>query len=82
MCIPANDKTIPSLIKWTGSKRKQAPLIAREAKSYNRYFEPFLGGGALLFLFVQVDRCDFAAHLRPADSWSSKRSGEGELHVF
>ena len=52
MCMPANDKTIPSLIKWTGSKRKQAPLIAREAKSYNRYFEPFLGGGALLFLFA------------------------------
>lgn len=52
MCMPANDKTIPSLIKWTGSKRKQAPLIAREAKAYNRYFEPFLGGGALLFLFA------------------------------
>lgn len=52
MCMPATDKTIPSLIKWTGSKRKQAPLIAREAKSYNRYFEPFLGGGALLFLFA------------------------------
>ena len=52
MCMPAKDKTIPSLIKWTGSKRKQAPLIAREAKSYNRYFEPFLGGGALLFLFA------------------------------
>lgn len=52
MCMPANDKTIPSLIKWTGSKRKQAPLIAKEVKSYNRYFEPFLGGGALLFLFA------------------------------
>ena len=52
MCMPAKDKPIPSLIKWTGSKRKQAPLIAREAKSYNRYFEPFLGGGALLFLFA------------------------------
>lgn len=50
--MPANDKTIPSLIKWTGSKRKQAPLIAKEVKSYNRYFEPFLGGGALLFLFA------------------------------
>ncbi len=52
MYSPSNDKTIPSLIKWTGSKRKQAPLIAKEIKSYNRYFEPFLGGGALLFLFA------------------------------
>ena len=52
MCMPTDDKTIPSLIKWTGSKRKQAPLIAREAREYNRYFEPFLGGGALLYLFA------------------------------
>ncbi len=44
-----NEKTIPSLIKWTGSKRKQAPLIAKEAPSFQRYFEPFLGGGALLY---------------------------------
>lgn len=44
------EKTIPSLIKWTGSKRKQAPLIANEIPPFKRYFEPFLGGGALLYL--------------------------------
>ena len=66
MCMPANDKTIPSLIKWTGSKRKQAPLIAREAKSYNRYFEPFLGGGALLFLFSSIQG----------------KPNKGGLHIF
>lgn len=43
-------KTIPSLIKWTGSKRSQANAIARLMPSYQRYFEPFVGGGALLFL--------------------------------
>ena len=37
--------SIPSLIKWTGSKRSQASRIARRAPSHNRYYEPFLGGG-------------------------------------
>jgi DNA adenine methylase Dam len=43
-------KSIPSLIKWTGSKRSQANAIAKLMPTYRRYFEPFLGGGSLLFL--------------------------------
>lgn len=43
-------KTIPSLIKWTGSKRSQAQSIAQLMPSHHRYIEPFLGGGALLYL--------------------------------
>jgi len=43
-------KTIPSLIKWSGGKRSQALKIASYIPEHNRYFEPFLGGGALLFL--------------------------------
>jgi DNA adenine methylase len=42
-------KSIPSLIKWTGSKRSQAPEIVRLMPSYRRYIEPFVGGGALLY---------------------------------
>jgi DNA adenine methylase len=42
-------KTIPSIIKWTGSKRSQAPTIIQLMPSFNRYLEPFLGGGALLY---------------------------------
>ena len=36
--------------KWTGGKRQLLPVI-RELmpKTYNRYFEPFVGGGALFF---------------------------------
>ena len=41
---------VPSLLKWTGSKRSQAAKIAAYAPDFNRYYEPFLGGGALLFL--------------------------------
>lgn len=42
--------TIPSLIKWTGSKRSQASAIASFAPNFDRYIEPFLGSGAMLYL--------------------------------
>ena len=42
--------SIPPLIKWTGSKRLQANNINAYFPEYERYFEPFLGSGALLFL--------------------------------
>ena len=41
---------VPSLLKWTGSKRSQAAKIAAYAPHFNRYYEPFLGGGAVLYL--------------------------------
>jgi DNA adenine methylase len=41
---------VPSLLKWTGSKRSQAARIAAFAPSHNRYYEPFLGGGAMLYM--------------------------------
>ena len=41
----------PSLIKWTGSKRSQAHQIASLFPDNRNatYFEPFLGGGSMLF---------------------------------
>ena len=41
----------PSLIKWTGSKRSQASQIASlfPVKRDATYFEPFLGGGSMLY---------------------------------
>lgn len=41
---------VPSMLKWTGSKRSQAARIAALAPSHDRYYEPFLGGGALLYI--------------------------------
>ncbi len=41
---------IPPLIKWTGSKRRQASKIYPLFPNFSTYFEPFLGGGALLYL--------------------------------
>ena len=45
----------PSLIKWSGSKRSQAEIIAGFFPS-NRtgtYYEPFLGGGSVLYFGAQ-----------------------------
>jgi site-specific DNA-methyltransferase (adenine-specific) len=41
---------IPSIIKWTGSKRSQARIIAQNIPDHRRYYEPFLGSGAMLYL--------------------------------
>lgn len=43
-------RSVPSLVKWTGSKRGQAAAIAAVFPPHRRYFEPFLGGGSLLYL--------------------------------
>jgi DNA adenine methylase len=37
-------------VKWAGGKRQVLPeLIKNIPENFNRYFEPFVGGGALLF---------------------------------
>ena len=43
------NKTYP-IVKWVGGKRQlMFELLKNMQKSYNRYFEPFIGGGALFF---------------------------------
>lgn len=42
-------RAVPSLLKWTGSKRSQAASIAALIPPHKRYLEPFLGGGAVLY---------------------------------
>jgi len=46
---PLSKRVVPSLIKWTGSKRSQASAILKLLPSYRRYFEPFVGSGAILY---------------------------------
>ncbi|MCB0336146.1 MAG: DNA adenine methylase [Bdellovibrionales bacterium] len=42
-------KPLP-FVKWAGGKRQMLPeLRKRVPKKFNRYFEPFVGGGALFF---------------------------------
>ena len=37
------------VIKWSGSKRSQAQAIVTEIPEFNRYFEPFVGGGSISY---------------------------------
>lgn len=42
--------TMVPFVKWVGGKRKLASKIKKYVpKKYNNYYEPFVGGGALLF---------------------------------
>lgn len=43
-----NNKKFQPLVKWSGSKRKVASQLVERIPDYDRYFEPFLGGGAML----------------------------------
>jgi len=48
------------LIKWTGSKRRQAAEIVRRfPRRIGTYYEPFVGGGSVLYEMLGSDiRCD------------------------
>ncbi len=49
---PANTKIKP-VVKWAGGKRQILnELMVRVPAKYNRYFEPFVGGGALVFALL------------------------------
>lgn len=37
------------VIKWSGSKRSQAKQIAEIAPQFKRYYEPFVGGGSVMY---------------------------------
>ena len=42
--------SLKPVTKWVGGKRQLLPQLQKfKPKNYNTYFEPFVGGGALLF---------------------------------
>ena len=43
--------SLSPLIKWAGGKEKELPHIVPAAPAFNRYFEPFVGGGAVYTTF-------------------------------
>ena len=65
---------IPSLVKWTGSKRSQALKIQALMPSYNRYCEPFLGGGALLYLAAKPNSIAGDVYKPLIDLWKLVQS--------
>lgn len=49
-------QTIEPFVKWAGGKRQLLGQIKeRLPKSYNRYYEPFVGGGAVVFELLPKD---------------------------
>ena len=48
--IKPKDNYVTPILKWAGGKTQLLPEItARMPESYNKYIEPFIGGGALFF---------------------------------
>ncbi len=40
-------------VKWAGGKRQLIPILSKHIpKNFGSYFEPFLGGGAMLFHLI------------------------------
>ena len=37
------------VIKWSGSKRSQAEKIISYFPNYDTYYEPFIGGGSIMY---------------------------------
>jgi len=43
-------------VKWAGGKRQLLPIITNHIPKFERYFEPFLGAGAVFFSLISQDR--------------------------
>ncbi len=52
-------------VKWAGGKTQLLPQLHMHIPSFDRYFEPFLGGGA--FFFHLSSRLQFTAYLSDAN---------------
>lgn len=51
-------------LKWAGGKTQLLPIISKVLpQSYARYFEPFLGGGAVFFYMISNNSMRSEAHL-------------------
>ena len=79
--ILPKDKSIPSLIKWTGSKRSQAKLIFNLRPKYKRYIEPFLGGGSMMYLFAHLGAIGNDLYKPLVDLWILVRDHPEELII-
>lgn len=44
-----NNTKFTPVIKWSGSKRSQVSTILRYVPTFNKYYEPFVGGGSVLY---------------------------------
>ena len=64
-----NAGPVPSAIRWTGSKRRHAPEIARLIPPHRTYMEPFLGGAAVLWFMAKPGAVASDAYSPLVDFW-------------
>lgn len=58
---------VPALLKWIGNKQRFAEtIISYMPESFNNYYEPFLGSGAVMAELLLADRSKFYPHVKHA----------------
>lgn len=73
-------KELKPVTKWVGGKRQLLPeLVKRIPQSYNRYFEPFVGGGALLFKLAPQNAIINDQNLELINIYQSIKNNPDEL---
>ena len=49
-------------LKWAGGKRHVLPILLQRAPAtFRRYYEPFIGGGAMLFALQPAEAVIYSA---------------------
>lgn len=73
-------KELKPVTKWVGGKRQLLPeLVKRIPQNYNRYFEPFVGGGALLFKLAPQNAVINDQNLELINIYQSIKNNPDEL---
>lgn len=54
---------VPALLKWIGNKQRFAEtIISYMPETFNNYYEPFLGSGAVLAELLHMDATRLFPH--------------------
>ena len=70
------------VIKWSGSKRSQSAKIKEYLpKNFNRYYEPFIGGGSMLYAINPSDAVCGDICVPLIDLWNEIKNNP-ECHEF
>ena len=58
---------VPALLKWIGNKQRFArTIISYMPETFNDYYEPFLGSGAVMAELLSADRSELFPHMNHA----------------
>lgn len=68
------------VIKWSGSKRSQSAKIKEYLpEKFNRYYEPFIGGGSMLYAINPLDAVCGDICIPLIDLWNEIKNNPAEL---